>query len=129
MPTKKSVVLTPRRALVVDDDQTVLDLVDLILTGEGFIVDTVTTSQAALSKARETEYDLAILDLILPDMDGVILQSKLKRLAPDLGERTIFMTGFTSKDVVLEYLRSLSGQFIHKPFHPDQLVRAVKKLA
>ncbi len=116
------------RVLVVEDDQGVLDLIGLILEQRGFIVDTATTSRAALGKAQSEEYDLAILDLMLPDADGVILRGKLKRLAPGLDTRTIFMTGYTREEIVLGYLKSLGVELLHKPFDPDQLIRAVERL-
>ncbi len=113
---------------MVDDDPGVLELVSLVLEQEGFQVDTATTGQSALRKARRNSYDLAILDLILPDADGVILQGKLRQMIPDLRARTIFMTGFTSKDLVLDYLRTLSAEFIQKPFEVKQLRRAVQRI-
>jgi len=121
--------LSPRRILVIDDDPNVLDLISTLLEAHGYEVQTAKTSQAALRKARINRYDLVILDLILPDADGVILHGKLKKLLPGIEGRTIFMTGFTSKEPVIDYLKSLSAEFIHKPFTPDELLRAVTKLS
>src|SRR5213594_1797770 len=89
------------KVLVIDDDPGVLDLISTILEEWGYLVDTARTSQAALRKARASEYDLVILDLILPDSDGVILHGKLKKISRGIEGRTVFMTGFTSKEPVI----------------------------
>ncbi len=117
-----------REILVVDDDEGILNLAREILEHEGYRVDTASSSRDALGRARSKGYDLVILDLILPDTDGVILRNKLKRLMPGIEGRTIFMTGFTSKDPVLDYLRSVSTELIHKPFRPDDLLQAVGRI-
>ena len=117
-----------KRILVIDDDPGVLDLVATILEEEGFTVETAGTSDVALRKAQGHDYDLVLLDLMLPDSDGVILHGKLKKLSPGIELRTIFMTGFTSQEPVIAYLVSLGAGFLHKPFLPDELVRAVRKV-
>ena len=117
-----------KKILVIDDDPGVLDLVTAILEGQGFLVETAGTSKMALHLARGCDYDLVLLDLMLPDADGVILHSKLKKLSPGIEGRTIFMTGFTSQEPVIAYLESLGAGFLHKPFLPDDLVKAVRKV-
>jgi two-component system, OmpR family, response regulator len=129
MPSTRPSSSRARRILVVEDDQGILELVRTVLQHEGYRVDTASTSQAALRKARARSYDLVILDLILPDADGVILLGKLKKFLPGLEGRTIFMTGFTSREPVLDYLRSRSAEFLQKPFRAEDLLDAVNKLA
>ena len=114
---------------MVDDDAGLLELVGLVLGEQGFSVDTATSSQGALHKARRIHYDLAIVDLILPDADGVLLLAKLGRVSPGLESHTILMTGFTSKDSVLDYLKSVGAGFLRKPFGADQLLRAVRSVS
>jgi DNA-binding response OmpR family regulator len=117
-----------KKILVIDDDPGVLVLVATVLEAEGFSVQTARTSKMALQRARACEFDLILLDLMLPDADGVILHGKLKNLFPGIESRTIFMTGFTSQEPVIAYLESLGAGFLHKPFLPVDLVRAVAKL-
>ena len=117
-----------RQILVVDDDEGILAIAREVLEHEGYIVDTASTCEAAVGRASGKDYDLVILDLILPDSDGVILRNKLKKLVPGIEGRTIFMTGFTSKDPVLATLRSLSVEFIQKPFRADDLLQAVVRI-
>ncbi len=117
------------KVLVVDDDPGLLELMGVVLEEQGFSVDTATCSQGALLKAGRIRYDLAIVDLILPDADGVLLLAKLGRISPGLESRTIFMTGFTSKEAVLDFLKSTAAGFLQKPFGADQLLRAVRKVS
>lgn len=105
-----------------------LELVCRTLREEGHSVDSATGAEEAMRLARSGAHDLLILDLMLPDGDGVILQGRLKQLEPGLKDRTIFMTGFTSREPVIAYLKSLSARFIHKPFGRAELLDAVRRL-
>ena len=117
------------KTLVVEDDRDLLELITRILEQRGHAVDAATDGETAVRLACANRYDLIILDLILPDSDGVILHGRLKKVAPNLEGKTIFMTGFTSQQPVIDYLRSLSAVFLHKPFGPEDLVRAVEKVS
>jgi DNA-binding response OmpR family regulator len=66
---------------------------------------------------------------MLPDADGIILHGRMRRVRPGLVERTIFMTGFSSQQPVVNYLKSLSAVFLHKPFAAAELVSAVGQVA
>ena len=78
---------------------------------------------------RRRSHDAVVLDLILPDADGVLLYARMRKVRPRLQGRTVFMTGFTSEEPVVEYLRSLSAEFLQKPFAAEELVRAVERVA
>ena len=117
------------KILVVEDDASLRDLIQVILSEQGFVVDAAGTSQAALELARAGHHKLLVLDLILPDADGVILHGKLKKLLPGIEDRTIFMTGLTAEGPVIEYLRSLGAAFLQKPFKPVELIGAVAKVS
>lgn len=115
----------PFHILVVEDDPDVLDLVCRTLRSAGHTVDGASGAEEALRLAHAGAHDLLIVDLMLPDADGVILQGRLNQVDPGLKDRTIFMTGFTSREPVVAYLKSLSAHFIQKPFGPAELLDAV----
>jgi len=115
--------------LIVEDDPGLLELIAQIMKLEGWDVDTASTGQAAMERIRRRSYDAVVLDLILPDADGVLLHARMRRVRPHLQARTIFMTGFTSQEPVVDYLRSLSVEFLQKPFAAEELVRAVERVA
>jgi DNA-binding response OmpR family regulator len=117
------------RVLVVEDDPALLELVTRILQMEGYHVEAVSTSRAAQEAVRQTDHDVLLLDLILPDADGVLLHGRLRRIRPGIEKRTIFMTGFSSQPQVVHYLQSLCAVFLHKPFAASELVSAVGHVA
>jgi DNA-binding response OmpR family regulator len=117
------------RVLVVEDDTGLLELITRILEVEGYRVDGVSSGHAAMAAVEAAEPDVLVLDLMLPDADGILLHGRLRRLRPALGRRTIFMTGFSSQAPVLDYLKSLSAVFLHKPFAAAELVSAVDQVA
>ena len=117
------------RVLIVEDDASLVELIRETLLAEGFAVDAAGSSQAALRKARAGRYDILLLDLILPDADGVILYGKLKNMLPGIGNKTVFMSGFSTETPVTDYLKSLGAAFLQKPFRSADLLEAVIRLS
>lgn len=78
-----------------------------------------------MEKISQNRYDVAILDLMLPDSDGVLLRQKIRSSAPGRSMRVIFTTGFTDQPAVVEYLRHSGNAFVAKPFRPAELIDAV----
>lgn len=118
----------PKRVLIVEDDgPTSATMRETLLTW-GFDVDTASDGSLALEKIREKRYDVAILDLMLPDSDAVLLQQRIQQSDPSLSSRLIFTTGFTDQQAVVEYLRRAGRGFLAKPFRPMELIEAVRKV-
>jgi CheY-like chemotaxis protein len=120
---------SPANILLVDDEATVLDLVRETLEGCGYIVDTATNSQEALTRVRGGSYSVVILDLLLPDMNGFILAQEIKRLAPALADKILFISGILFGQSTVEHLGSIGAGFLSKPFQLDSLIQAVDKIA
>ena len=114
-----------RRVLVVEDDRDTRTMVEEVLIEGGFDVDTAGDSNTALRKIAATPYDLAIVDLMLPDLDGVLLHDKIAKVDPILAGRLVFTTGFTDRPAVIDFLRRTARAFLAKPFRPDELLAAV----
>jgi len=114
-----------RRVLVVEDDRDTRTMVEEVLVEGGFDVDTAGDSNTALRKVAATRYDLAIVDLMLPDLDGVLLHDKIARVDPLLARRLVFTTGYTDRPAVIDFLRRTAQGFLAKPFRPDELLGAV----
>jgi DNA-binding response OmpR family regulator len=115
-----------QRVLVVDDDPDTRAVIARTLEADGFDVDTACDSGMALRKIRSARYDLAIVDLMLPDTDGVVLQAQIQDTDPQLSRRLIFTTGYTDRPVVLRYLRRMGRAFLGKPFKAGDLIDAVR---
>ena len=114
-----------KRVLVVDDDRDTRTVIEQTLEAEGYDVDTASSSGMALRKIRAAHYDLAIVDLMLPDQDGLLLQGQIRVADPELSRRLIFTTGYTDRPMVLAYLRRMGRAFLGKPFQLSELLEAV----
>jgi len=111
--------------LVVDDDEYILKLYRLILENEGYVICTASTGESALFEAQKTKYDLAILDMFLPDVRGDEVACKLRDVNASIG--IIFITGY---DISLQIVESLNFDFyiFLKPISPEELLNTVENV-
>jgi len=117
-----------QRILVVDDEQDVTDLLDDLLSGAGYEVQTAGSASAALDLIRETIFEAAILDFNLPDMDGVMLHRQIRQMDQELAEHTIFTSGMVQSDENLGYYVASAAGFLVKPFDLEQVLFAVREV-
>jgi CheY-like chemotaxis protein len=82
----------------------------------------------ALLWLGESDYDLVILDLNLPAMDGTTLHREIARLSPRLAERSIFISGFIQSKENLDYFYTHGGAYLSKPFRLEDLLTAVRQV-
>lgn len=115
------------KALVVDDEPHIVELVKACLEDEGYEVDGAMTAGQALDLIRKSSYDFMVLDIMLPDMDGIMAHERIRALDPQLAGRTIFVSGWVKSPEIREYLVSI-GSFLPKPFSVDELVRVARSL-
>ena len=89
---KGGVVAQPagHRILVVDDESSIVDSVATVLRYEGFNVDVASTGRSALAKAQESRHDLLVLDVMLPDLDGLDVTRRLR--ADNIDVPVLFLT-------------------------------------
>ena len=116
------------RILVVDDEAPIVELLQEILTGEGYVVDAAADAQSALELIRTNIYDAALLDFNLPDMDGVMLHRQIRQMDAELAGKTIFMSGLLQSDTNLDYYMSFSGGFLSKPFEIQDVFSALRSM-
>jgi CheY-like chemotaxis protein len=112
--------------LIVDDDEFLTNTFKVLLEDSGFMVDTANNGNQAILKASQRNFDLAILDLGLPDIDGKQLSKKLKER-----NRSINIILLTGKVEVLEDLDSenpVSEKILIKPISPEELLKVTEKL-
>lgn len=111
------------RILVIDDEQSILDLVSAYLRQEGYRVDTALDGPAGLKAARASQPDLVVLDWMLPGMDGLELLTRLRR------ESDVYVILLTAKSEETDKVVGLSvgaDDYLTKPFSPRELVARVK---
>ncbi len=116
------------KALVVDDEPHIVELLKECLQEEGYEVDGAVTASQALELIRRTSYDFMILDIMLPDMDGIMAHERIRAIDPDLARKTIFVSGWVKSPEIREYLTSI-GSFLPKPFSIDELVGIARRFS
>ncbi len=107
------------RVLVVDDEEVVLKSCARILAGGAFEVDTTTNGPDALRRVDEHHYDLIILDIMMPEMDGLEVLQRVKETHPDID--VVMITGLSQIDVAVRAMKLGALDYLPKPFDPDQL--------
>jgi DNA-binding NtrC family response regulator len=102
------------RILVVDEEFTVCQALALGLTSEKFDVDTAMDGVSALDFACDGRYDVLVVDLTLPDIDGLEVIRRVKDLHPDT--ISILISAYSTKETILEAMRTEVSDYLEKPF-------------
>jgi len=113
------------RILIVDDDEAIRTTMKVILEDEGYSVDSAPSGKEAIKKTLEQTYNLALLDIRLPDMEGVELLGKMKDNIPRM--RKIMVTGFPSLQNAIEAVNRNADAYLIKPVDVDKLLATVKE--
>ncbi len=114
-----------RKALVIDDEQIVLDSVATLLRDEGFDVDVSLSGRKGLDWAIERKYDVVLSDIRMPDIGGIRLLRDVKRVYPSLP--VIMITGYASVNSAVQAMKLGAADYIEKPFEPEQLIASVNR--
>jgi DNA-binding response OmpR family regulator len=112
------------RVLVVDDDKELQQLVDFALRQEGYEVRQALDAFAGLEIIEKEQVDLALVDVMMPGMDGLEMLSRLRGFNKDLP--VIVMTALTTPEAAISALRDQASDFLAKPFDISQLISSVK---
>jgi DNA-binding NtrC family response regulator len=112
--------------LIVDDDAMLLDMLRNGLLLEGYHCETTASPMFALELIDETPFDLMITDIDMPEMNGLELTKKAKRLRPDM--KIIIMTGLIDKFSWDEAIGAGASDFVKKPFTLKELIARIKQV-
>lgn len=115
------------KILVVEDDQFLRELYADVLKTEGYTVDTAVDGQEALDKIKLGGYDLVLLDIILPKMDGLEVMRQIKSSPPQIPNKTIiFLTNLDKDEQIKTALQLGDGYLIKSQITPGNLIEEVK---
>jgi two-component system response regulator PilR (NtrC family) len=113
-----------KQILVIDDEDSIRQVFRCILEGQGYEVETAETGVRAIEKFEEKFYNLALLDIRLPDMEGTELLTMLHKRSPKTMK--IMVTGYPSLDNAIKSLNVGADAYVVKPVEPSELVKIVQ---
>jgi CheY-like chemotaxis protein len=116
---------TGRKVLVIDDEVVAANSVRRTLTRRGFRVDEAFSGNEALNRILNEMYDLVLLDMKMPDTNGLELLPIIKKHRPTLP--VVMVTGYASIDTAVEAIQRGASDYVAKPFTPDELFTAANK--
>ena len=111
--------------LVIDDDESIVETLDLYLTEEGYNVRTALTGTDGLNQYVQEPSDVVILDIRLPDVDGFSVLEDLKEENENV--KVIMITAFHDMETTINAMKCGAFDYIHKPVNVDELDLAIKK--
>ena len=114
------------KILIVDDDKIVLDSCKRVLEPEGFDITLVSSAPKAIELLGGDHYQLLLIDLKMPENDGMWLIREVKRLNIEIP--VIVMSGYSTNETIDDVINLGAVTFVPKPFTPDELLKSVQKV-
>jgi len=113
------------KVLVIDDESVICDACHLVLSENGHTVDSCMTGKTGLLAIERGAYDVILLDMKLPDVDGMEILKIVKEKKP--APFMIVMTGYSTMSNAVEAMKLGAVDYLAKPFTDDELIEAVEK--
>ena len=110
--------------LIVDDDEKIREMMSNILTDKGYSVKSVGRGKDAITESYKQLFNLALIDILLPDMEGTELLTKLRKSEPEMIK--IIITGNATLDNSISAANKGVDGFIVKPFDPKKLLKLIE---
>ncbi len=112
--------------MIIDDEAGIRDTLSSILEDEGYSVEAVENGKKAIKTCEKTRFDVALIDINLPDIKGTELLATLKKISPKMVR--IIITGHPSIENAVKAVNEKSDGYIVKPFNIPELLETIKKL-
>jgi len=113
------------KILIIDDDEGICKTLSLILENEGYSVETANTGKEALEKSKTKIYNVALLDIRLPDIEGTKLLKALREGTPRMIK--IMVTGYPQLENAVEALNLGADAYLMKPVYPGDLIKTIEE--
>ena len=113
------------KILIIDDDTNQLKALSRTLTQHKFHIDTANSGQDGLDKIQTSDFDLVLLDQVMPDMNGLEVLMEIKKLKPRI--RVIMITGFATIDDAVEATKKGASNYLSKPLEVDKLIVSIRR--
>jgi DNA-binding NtrC family response regulator len=115
----------PTRILVIDDDESIRKTVSAILEENDYTVETAENGKTALRKLKEKTFDLALIDVRLPDIEGTKLLAKIEVISPKTAK--IIVTGYPALQNAIEAVNKGADVYLIKPVNIDNLLGTISE--
>jgi DNA-binding NtrC family response regulator len=106
------------KILIVDDEEVIIRSCSRILSGDGYEVDSARNGAEALRKVEETAYEVVVLDIMMPGVDGLEVLQQVKERHPEV--EVIMMTGLSQIKTAVQSMKVGAFDYLSKPFDPDE---------
>jgi len=115
----------PARILIVDDDESIRKTIEAVLKQEKYIVETAANGREAIEKTKAKFYNLALIDIRLPDMEGTKLLTAMKDTTPKMVK--LIVTGYPTLQNAIEAVNEGADGYVLKPMKIDNLLKKIKE--
>ena len=116
-----------RRVLIVDDDRDIVTIVSTILGGRGWDIKAAYNGREALEAVTLSKPDIILLDIMMPEMNGIEVLKRIKKI--DADARIIMITAFGDVESYLDSMELGAYEYINKPFETDELLEMIDRVA
>jgi len=113
--------------LVVDDNEDLLETFAMILKRRGFSVETAGNGASAVDKFKEQDFDVTLMDIVMPEMNGLEAFRKIKEIQPEAS--IILMTAYSDEDLIKTAKNEGVHRVINKPIRIDKLIELINEAA
>ncbi|MBI4541951.1 MAG: sigma-54-dependent Fis family transcriptional regulator, partial [Gemmatimonadetes bacterium] len=124
-PNDEATWTQPPRVLAVDDQSVVCESIRRVLSPEGYQVTTTTSSREGLELIRKEIFDLLLVDIRMPEVDGLEFLRQTRAVSPDT--EVIIITGYATIETAVEAIKLGAFDYLEKPVNPPQLVVAAAR--
>lgn len=116
-----------RKVLIVDDDRDIVTIVSTILGGRGWDIKAAYNGREALEAVTSSKPDIILLDIMMPEMNGIEVLKRIKKIDKDA--RIIMITAFGDVESYLDSMELGAYEYINKPFETDELLEMIDRVA
>jgi DNA-binding response OmpR family regulator len=116
----------PRSILLLEDDNMLSEVLCNALSHRSFVVTHARGGAEGVQRVLRSDFDVILCDMIMPGFPGDMFYQAVQRIRPHLASRFLFMTGHTGDRRIDEFVRSVRGLMIFKPFQLHELLDAIK---
>lgn len=112
------------RILIIDDDENIRRVLETILTDEGYSVESADTATKGIEKSQNAFFNIALVDVRLPDMEGIDLLPKLRNTKPKM--RKIIVTGYPTLQNAMSAVNNGANAYVMKPFDVEKILNTIR---